>query len=139
MFYSKEARDIRNVYIEAWNKQKNNQVLSDLERQICQVIAKHPEYQKFLTEKYSETVFQEVNPFLHMGLHIALHEQIQTNRPFGIQAVYQQLLIQFQDPHRVEHMMMEILERILWQAQQHQSLPDEKLYLEACQELSGFR
>ena len=77
----------------------------------------------------------ETNPFLHMGLHLAIREQINTNRPVGIQTIYQQLVQRKNDPHEVEHLMMEKMAEFLWAAQRNHQLPDESAYLEA---LKGF-
>ncbi len=45
----------------------------------------------------------ETNPFLHMGMHLALQEQVALDRPAGIQAVYRQLGEQLGDVHDTEH------------------------------------
>ena len=76
------------------------------------------------------------NPFLHMGLHIALIEQLQTDRPAGIRELYQRLLVQeFQDTHRVEHAIMECLAKALARAGENAAPPDEIAYLESVQRL----
>jgi hypothetical protein len=138
MFYSQNFKELREFYLNSWNKYLNKQALTDLEKKICQVIEMHPEYQKFISNQYLETDFQGPNPFLHLSLHLALQEQIQTNRPFGIQSTYLKLVQKHQDVHQVEHALMEILEYTLWQAQKDNKLPDEKAYLKACEELAKF-
>ena len=70
------------------------------------------------------------NPFLHMGMHITILEQIGANRPSGITALYQQLLRSYPSAHDLEHSMMECLGETLWQAQRNNTLPDESQYLE---------
>jgi hypothetical protein len=75
------------------------------------------------------------NPFLHLGMHIGLQEQIATDRPTGISAIYRQLLLKSGDTHQAEHRLMECLERTLWEAQQSQSAPDEESYLECARRL----
>ncbi|WP_204318325.1 DUF1841 family protein [Serratia marcescens] len=40
----------------------------------------------------------ETNPFLHMGLHLAVREQVATDRPQGIRTVYTKLIEKYQDP-----------------------------------------
>lgn len=138
MFYSSNLKDLREFYIQAWQKQSEAQELTDLEKKICEVIAKHPEYQNYMSSTYLEKNFENGNPFLHMSLHLALHEQIQTDRPQGIQSVYLKLIQKHADQHQVEHAMMEILEYILWEAQKNNQMPDENVYLDACQKLAEF-
>jgi hypothetical protein len=65
-----------------------------------------------------------------MGLHIAILEQVQTDRPPGIRDIYQKLLLQHGDAHTAEHGMMMCLEQALWTAQQNNQSPDETQYME---------
>jgi hypothetical protein len=97
----------------------------------------HPEYHAVLDhpEQFKAEDFQEGNPFLHMSLHLAIREQINTNRPAGIASVYQTLSQQSGDALMAEHKMMECLGQFLWEAQQNQAMPDEQVYLEALRKL----
>ncbi|MEJ1391748.1 MAG: DUF1841 family protein, partial [Candidatus Sedimenticola sp. (ex Thyasira tokunagai)] len=76
-------------------------------------------------------------PFLHMGMHISLQEQISTDRPSGIGTLYQQLVSRCGDPHDAEHKMMECLGRMLWEAQRANRMPDEQAYLQCLRNLTG--
>ena len=135
MFFPQNLLEIRRFYLQAWQKKLNKDALSALEAQICQVITQHPEYQRFLQEDCLDKDFKEANPFFHMGLHLAVLDQIQLDKPQGIRDIYQKLMHQYQNTHEVEHRMMDILQIILWQAQEKKQLPDEQSYLRACQEL----
>ena len=135
MFFPQNVLEIRRFYLQAWQKKLNKEALSPLETQICQVITLHPEYHRFLKEDCLDKDFPEANPFFHMGLHLAILDQIQLDKPHGIRDIYQKLMHKYQDAHAVEHRMMEILQMILWQAQEKKQLPDEQRYLRACQEL----
>lgn len=133
MIFSNQREQLRNFYIEAWRKAKSNQPLNALEQQITQVIFDHPEYHAYLdNEKSLEADFPpelgQSNPFLHMGLHLGLREQIATNRPSGIREIYQQLLLKH-DSLETEHLMMEHLVESIWQAQRNNTMPDEDIYL----------
>jgi hypothetical protein len=44
----------------------------------------------------------EVNPFLHINLHLSLKEQLSINQPLGIQEYYQKILNKVKDPHEAE-------------------------------------
>jgi hypothetical protein len=141
MFFSQNISELRQFYIDAWHKYQERETLSPLEQQICHVLENHPEYQSWLNENYLTTNFHpEVygeNPFLHMGLHIAIQEQIQTNRPQGIQEIYFAYIKKHThlSIHEVEHQFMEVLAKTLWEAQRSQKAPDDKAYLEFCSAL----
>ena len=75
------------------------------------------------------------NPFLHMGLHLGIREQVATDRPAGIAAVHGALLQRTGDAHAAEHQMIEALAETLWEAQNANSAPDEQKYLVRLQSL----
>ena len=134
MFYSQNIRELRQYYKTAWNKKLKKENLSDLEKNICYVIELHPEYHQMLNMETLETNFTDNNPYLHLGLHLAIQEQIKTNRPNGIKNVYIALLKKYTS-HQTEHVLMEILENTLHTAIKNNHEPDEKVYLQACEEL----
>jgi len=106
------------------------------------VILDHPEYHRYLNNE-TDAVNNEftpesgqVNPFLHMGMHIAIKEQVGSDRPAGISGLYHALLQGgWPDGHELEHNMMECLGEILWQAQRDNTLPDEYAYMECLKSL----
>jgi len=109
---------------------------------VLDVILQHPEYQVILEKDEKEISEMEftpemgmTNPFLHMGMHITIQEQISSNRPSGITALYQKLLLKYPSAHELEHSMMECLGEALWQAQRNNTLPDEAVYLEQVKRL----
>lgn len=110
--------------------------MEPLEQLVAQIIQQHPEYHALLEdeEAYLDKDYTpetgETNPFLHMSMHIAIAEQLGTDRPAGIQDLYQQLLSKYSDSHTVEHHIMECLGQMMWEAQRNQTLPDEQQYLE---------
>lgn len=127
-----ERDNLRQVFFDAWNKHQNNALIEPLEAQIITIITQHPEYHGFLNqlEQLEQDHFFEQNPFLHMSLHLAIQEQIATNRPSGIKVIYSKLCVSLQDTHAVEHKMMDCLASILWNAQTTGKMPDENHYLE---------
>lgn len=140
MFYGDNVQDTRALFFSSWLKYRQNQPLLPLEQQLVDVIIAHPEYQAVLEAEPSngETYFPELgqsNPFLHMGLHLAIQDQVTTNRPEGITTLYQQLINKYVDKTLVEHLLMEQLAECLWQAQRNQRMPDEMSYLTACRQL----
>jgi len=138
MFFSQNASEIRQFYIASWYKCQQKQELTALEQQICQIIEMHPQFQSWLKDEYLNTQYEhEENPFLHMGLHLALQEQIHTNRPMGIKEIYFSFIKKNTQlsVHDLEHQLMEILAHTLWQAQKNKMSPDEKSYISACRKL----
>ncbi len=117
------------------------QPLEPLEHLIAGVIREHPEYQSALAD--AENVLGreytpemgETNPFLHMGMHLAIQEQLGGHRPEGILEVYQQLCRRMTG-HAAEHQMMECLGETLWEAQRNGVGPDERVYLERLRRLT---
>ena len=111
-----------------------------MEALIADVIEIHPEYHAIL-ESGDEVQHQDftpdqgqTNPFLHMGMHIALREQASTDRPPGVKTIHQKL-ISTKGQHEAEHSMMECLGQALWNAQRNHQSPDETAYLDCLKKL----
>jgi hypothetical protein len=140
-----DTRDgARRQFLETWRKMREAAPLSPLEALIAAVIERHPEYHELLRDgagalaKDFGAEAPAHNPFLHMGLHIALAEQVGTDRPPGIRAIHARLLAAADGPeaaHAVEHRMIDCLAEALWRAQRGAGLPDERAYLDALSRL----
>jgi hypothetical protein len=140
MMFGNASRDeLRRRYVHAWQRRLQGLPLEPVDAQIADVIALHPEYHDLLESP--DALAQDfsvergaVNPFLHMGLHLGLREQLATNRPAGIVAVHRQLA-QRHGAHEAEHRMVDALAETLWEAQRAGRAPDEQAYLERLQRL----
>jgi hypothetical protein len=136
MFYGETIQETRQIFFTSWDKYQQKKTLLALEHEIVQVVLAHPEYHHFLENpgKFHEHTyypeFGDTNPFLHMGLHLAIREQIATNRPAGIKSAYNNLLQKYSNTQDVEHLMMEQLAECLWLSQKNNLPPDEKHYLD---------
>lgn len=134
--FVQDRNEARNYFYQVWSKQKNKLPLEPIEAVIADVIMEHPEYHHYLEEQESskENDFSpeqnETNPFLHMGMHIALKEQVSSNRPAGINDAYKRIMAKSLSTHDAEHKMMECLGQVLWEAQRNNTLPDDNNYLE---------
>ncbi len=128
------------MYADAWRKAQERQVLSPLEAQIAKVIEDHPEYQSDLSSSSLDQSFTPddgtTNPFLHMGLHLAIRDQVATDRPLGISDLFQELTIRYSNPHETEHRMLDCLAETLWEAQNQNAPPDEQKYLERLRKIA---
>lgn len=141
-FFTGQTREqMRRMYLDAWRKFKAQAPLEPLEAQIAAVIADHPEYIPWL-ESAEDALHAEFtpeggreNPFLHMGLHLAIRDQVATDRPQGIAEIFRRLAARLGDRLAAEHAMIEPLAQSLWEAQRSGVLPDERLYLERLRRL----
>lgn len=141
--YTQNRGELRRAYLEAWRRAQDGAPLEPLERLIVGVIEMHPEYHAALNrpEAILDRDFSpdsgQANPFLHMGMHIAILEQVGADRPVGIASHYHQLVAMLGDTHEAEHRMMELLGDMLWEAQRNGQPPDERQYLQRIASLAG--
>lgn len=136
MLFSDDRKQLRDQFRQAWKKKLANEHLEPLEKQIATLIEEHPWYHTLMVQD-DDVLDQDFtsehadeNPFLHLSLHLALREQVGTDRPAGIRSLTRSLLLKYQDGHEVEHKMMECLAVFLWDAQRQGVAPDEAAYLE---------
>jgi hypothetical protein len=134
--FGENTRDeLRQAYSDAWRKQLEGLPLTPLEAMIAGVIGLHPEYQSLVRDPAKALAHEPAgalaleNPFLHMGLHMAVREQISIDRPPGVRALRSQLAVRFGETHHAEHLLMEALAETLWEAQRNGRPPDEVRYL----------
>jgi hypothetical protein len=140
MFADQGREQLRARYRDAWQLFRAGKPLSPLEAQIAAVIAEHPDYQSIvLGERALEHDYpaasMAANPFLHLGLHLALREQIATDRPAGIAQIHTRLASSLGSAHAAEHRMIELLAETLWEAQRAGRPADEQAYLQRLQRL----
>jgi len=132
--FGQDRTELRQMFFTSWKKHQNKQLMEPLEAVVAKIIELHPEYhalledQETLDKDYTPEMGQ-TNPFLHMAMHISIQEQLSTKRPFGIDQLYQSMLQKNKDAHETEHLMMECLGKMLWEAQSQNRAPDENDYL----------
>jgi hypothetical protein len=137
--FASTRTETRRFFRETWRKRCAGQALEPLETLVAEVVAAHPEHHALLTADVPEAAFESDpahNPFLHLGLHVALLEQLQADRPPGIRAEFVRLKALHPDAHETEHRILQILAEVLWSAQSHGQLPDEKAFLAKIRRLS---
>jgi hypothetical protein len=142
VMFVKDKNDARQFFFQVWDKMSQQVGLEPLELVISDIIKAHPEHHEVLRLKDLEFSGGSngddgvKNPFLHMGLHIALVEQLQTDRPTGIRGVFQELVSKYgKDVHRAEHLVMSCLAEILRVATVDGHAPDEQEYLKSIRKL----
>jgi hypothetical protein len=143
--FSQDRDSLRRYLAAAWAKASAGEPLEPLEpleHQIACLVREHPEYQPLLGDPEDAIGHDfapeagQTNPFLHLGLHLALLEQVATDRPAGIRDIYQTLVGRNGGAHAAEHLAMECLAQALWEAQRGQRPPDEGAYLECLTRLT---
>jgi hypothetical protein len=141
--FSQDRDSMRRYFLEAWRKARSADPLEPLEREIVEVIREHPEYHALLESPDTALGRDflpesgETNPFMHLSLHLAIHEQVGTDRPAGVRNIYQRLVTSAGDAHEAEHRIMECLAQGLWESQRSGLPPSEKSYIECLERLAG--
>jgi Domain of unknown function (DUF1841) len=141
LFGGQSREQLRRRYLDAWRKFSAHERLEPLEGQLAALIAEHPEYIAWLESGDAALLADftpeggRENPFLHMGLHLAIREQVATDRPAGIALLHRELTRRSESAHAAEHRMIEPLAETLWEAQRSGQPPDELEYLERLRRL----
>ena len=130
MFFQ-DRKSQREFLAKSWQKYTSNIPLEPLEEQLVSIIEIHPEYQDLITNIDSEYFPEqgEINPFLHINLHLALKDQLSLNEPNGVREVHQKLIYHFKDQHVVEHLMMECIAEMIYLSQKNNTAMDQESYL----------
>ena len=137
--FGQDRDQLRLFFKTSWDKRLSGAPLQPLEQLVAQVVEQHPEYHRHMGPDALQRDFVpqsgDPNPWLHMGMHIALGEQLGADRPAGIRDLYQRVALRVGDPHAAEHAMMDCLGAALSEAQRA-GLPDEQAYLECLRKLA---
>ncbi|MFI4920693.1 MAG: DUF1841 family protein [Gammaproteobacteria bacterium] len=142
--HGESRSDTRQAFFDVWVKLQEGRPLTALESIIADVIRMHPEYHALLAQGIEVLDKDwlpeggETNPFLHMGMHIAIREQFSIDRPAGIKAALESLLTKTRDVMQAELLMLECLGETLWRAQREHRMPDEQLYLNLVRTRAGL-
>jgi hypothetical protein len=137
--YNPSRDEARRFLIEAWALYRSQQPLTDLQGIAAGLIAMHPEYHATLEQpdRFSGRDYSpkagDVNPFLHLSLHLAVAEQLAIDQPPGIRVQFERLRAARGDEHAALHAVLECLGEVMWSAQRQQTPPDAALYI-ACLE-----
>jgi hypothetical protein len=128
--FSQDRKKQREFLAKSWQKYTNNESLEPLEKQLVSIIEIHPEYHDLIDNIESDYFPEqgEVNPFLHINLHLALRDQLSINQPKGVKEAYQKLSNQYKDSHEVEHLMMECIAEMIYISQKNNATMDHESY-----------
>ncbi len=142
MFAGQDRGQTREVFFRAWRAHREGRPLEGVEKLIVQVALRHPEYHSLLEQAEAARERDyfpesgETNPFLHLGMHIAIEEQLSLDQPRGLRDYYRKILERHPDEHEAQHRMMECLGEMLWRAGREATAPRETVYLDCLQRLA---
>ncbi len=133
--YNPSRQQARQFFLEVWKKQQQQAPLTPLESVAWDIIRHHPEYhalfdtpERALEQEWFPEQGQS-NPFLHLGLHLALEEQLSIDQPSGIVRYFKLWCEQLKDEHAARHQLQESLAEMIWSAQRNATPLDSEHYL----------
>jgi hypothetical protein len=139
--FNPTREEVRRFFCDTWKKKAEGHILDPMETLAGDWMVEHPEYHALLADPEGALAQDytpergETNPFLHLSMHLSISEQISINQPPGIKEVAEKLVKKTGSEHEAQHLMMECLGQVMWEAQREgQALNPEK-YLEALKKL----
>ena len=138
------SRDqVRQFFCTAWRKHRERLPLVGAEVTAADLAARHPEYHPLLDDAEDALVQEwtpeggQMNPFLHLSLHLAIHEQLSIDQPPGIRAAFNTLQQRRGDRHEALHDVLDCLGEMLWRAQRNKLPPDGEAYVDCVRRKAG--
>jgi hypothetical protein len=134
--FSPSRDEVRRFFSDTWRKYRRGEPLQGLESTALEVILLHPEYHALLEDPERSLNLEftpeqgELNPFLHLSLHLAIEEQLSIDHPRGIRERFELLAARLGSGHDAKHAVLECLGETVWEAQRTGQAPDEQAYLE---------
>jgi hypothetical protein len=140
--FNPTREEVRRFFCDTWKKKTENHILDPMETLASDWMVEHPEYHDLLADPEGALGQDytpergETNPFLHLSMHLSISEQISINQPPGIKEIADKLSQKLGSMHEAQHVMMECLGQVMWEAQREgQPLNPEK-YLESLKKLT---
>ncbi|MCL2525419.1 MAG: DUF1841 family protein [Betaproteobacteria bacterium] len=140
--FNPSREQVRRFFCDAWRKQRQGLPLAGGEIAAADLAARHPEYHALLADVEGALNREwtpeggQMNPFLHLSLHLAIHEQLSIDQPPGIRAAFTHLL-QRMERHDAEHVLLEALGEAVWHAQRNGGQLDAAAYVDAVRRQAG--
>ena len=138
------SRDqVRSFFIETWRKYQAKEVLTPMETIAADIITQHPEYHAVVEDPDAiDRDFPpesgQINPFLHLSLHLAIEEQLSIDQPPGVRAAFEAACARRGDRHDAMHDALECLGEMLFNAQRSGTPPDGVAYVSALRKRGGL-
>jgi hypothetical protein len=134
--FNPSREQVRRFFCDAWKKHLERMPLVGAEVTAADLAVRHPEYHALLAnpdaalEQEWSPEGGQMNPFLHLSLHLAIHEQVSIDQPPGIRAAFDSLRARM-DAHDAEHVLLECLGETIWAAQRQGTQMDALAYVDA--------
>ncbi len=138
------SRDqVRSFFIDTWRKYQAKEVLTPMETIAADIITQHPEYHAVVEDPDAiDRDFPpesgQINPFLHLSLHLAIEEQLSIDQPPGVRAAFEAACARRGDRHDAMHDALECLGEMLFNAQRNGTPPDGVAYVSALRKRGGL-
>ena len=133
--------DVRRFFCATYALQRRahlqQQPLEPMQVLAARWVDEHPEYHTELADEAAAlqaiyTVEEgRTNPFLHLSMHLSIHEQMAIDQPTGIRQAVDLLAAKRNSMHEAHHEVMECLGEMIWASQRSGLPPDGLAYLEA--------
>ena len=139
--FNPTREEVRRFFCDTWKKKTENHLLDPMETLAGDWMEQHPEYHSLLSDPENALAQDyspergETNPFLHLSMHLSISEQISINQPPGIKEIAEKLSQKFGSMHEAQHVMMECLGQVMWEAQRENKPLNPENYLEALKKL----
>jgi hypothetical protein len=133
--FTPSRTQVREFFRGTWQKHRQRLPLVGLETIAVDLLLQHPEYQGLMEsaaaidEDYTPERGQ-INPFLHLSLHLAIAEQLSIDQPHGIRAAYERIAAR-RDAHAAQHVLLDALGTAIFEAQSAGRPLDPMAYVEA--------
>jgi hypothetical protein len=118
----------RKVFYDAWVRHIEGERLSDFDQRLVKVMQCYPEFTQHIASDGVQCQSTQ-NPYMVMGAHLEVVEQVAQDRPEGIRLFYQSLALKAGDI-QAQIMMRDILLTVLAQSYQSGDVPDYSEYLQ---------
>ncbi len=140
--FNPSREQVRSFFIDAWRKYRAREVLTPLETIAADIIALHPEYHALVEDMDSigrdfTPEDGQINPFLHLSLHLAVEEQLSIDQPSGIRAAFNAACAH-RERHDAMHDALECLGETLFNAQRNGTPPDGAAYVDCLRRKTGM-
>ena len=138
MFELSQA-DVRRFFCSAYAKQRSGLLLDAMETIAANWITQHSACGSDLAdEPAAQSAAQSAvytvedgrtNPFLHLSMHLSIHEQFAIDQPPGIRQAVEPLAARREPLHTAHHEVMECLGEMIWTSQRSGLPPDGQAYI----------
>ncbi|MGH8679734.1 MAG: DUF1841 family protein [Burkholderiales bacterium] len=133
--FAPSREQARRFFFDAWDKYRAGKPLEGLEHTALEILLLHPEYHPILeqSQRHIDRDYLpesgQLNPFLHLSLHLAVAEQLQIDQPREIRTLFAALCGRL-EAHSALHVLLDCLGETIWEASRSGLAPDEERYLD---------